>query len=332
MPPKSRPSPSESSTQFSLGVQKKGNDGNTWIVVSNKNGVHRWKKIDKSDNKSAKVLYDNKEQFIDMLKSYELSKAEHDKITLKSDVWAEYLKPAAKQLMDEGILLFIYPMGYYWTDNTEEDLEDYVQNNKSIISFFEKYYNIKINTKSEYFYDELDKLPIMYYLATTSDDIYIKHNLPKKEMQNYVKDIFKKIYSTDYKWDGKSYKAIHIHMKGTKKTYDKSFVQILAEKLRKDVNANFKIIKRGVTGDPNSEKAELKNISIIKFDTDERTLKNLLLKYGLREQKSSKKHKSSQGDERIVDEDDFYIDPVKKELYVNFSEGMNGRVYNNLFQ
>jgi hypothetical protein len=41
---KNRPSPSESATQFKVGTKKKGNDGNMWIIVENKNGVKRWSK------------------------------------------------------------------------------------------------------------------------------------------------------------------------------------------------------------------------------------------------------------------------------------------------
>ena len=42
---KIRPSPSVSATNFNIGKKKKGNDGNMWIVVYNKNKVKRWKKI-----------------------------------------------------------------------------------------------------------------------------------------------------------------------------------------------------------------------------------------------------------------------------------------------
>jgi hypothetical protein len=30
---------------FKVGTKKKGNDGNMWIIVKNKNGVKRWSKI-----------------------------------------------------------------------------------------------------------------------------------------------------------------------------------------------------------------------------------------------------------------------------------------------
>jgi hypothetical protein len=42
---KLRPSPSNSATAYKVGTKKKGNDGNTWIVVINANSVKRWKKI-----------------------------------------------------------------------------------------------------------------------------------------------------------------------------------------------------------------------------------------------------------------------------------------------
>jgi hypothetical protein len=42
---KQRPSPSESATLFKVGIIKKGNDGNKWIVSKNINGIKKWKLI-----------------------------------------------------------------------------------------------------------------------------------------------------------------------------------------------------------------------------------------------------------------------------------------------
>jgi hypothetical protein len=42
---KKRPSPSESATGFAAGTVKKGNDGNMYRVVVNKNGIQRWQKV-----------------------------------------------------------------------------------------------------------------------------------------------------------------------------------------------------------------------------------------------------------------------------------------------
>lgn len=40
-----RPSPSTSATLFKVGHRQLGNDGNTWKIVQNKNGVQRWQKV-----------------------------------------------------------------------------------------------------------------------------------------------------------------------------------------------------------------------------------------------------------------------------------------------
>lgn len=37
-----RKSPSNPASSFKIGAKKKGNDGNTWIVKENKNGIKRW--------------------------------------------------------------------------------------------------------------------------------------------------------------------------------------------------------------------------------------------------------------------------------------------------
>ena len=42
---KNRPSPTESATLFDIGIKKKGNDGNMWIIKQNKKGVKKWTKI-----------------------------------------------------------------------------------------------------------------------------------------------------------------------------------------------------------------------------------------------------------------------------------------------
>ena len=49
-----RKGPEESATSFSIGFKKKGNDGNIWSIVKNKNGVKRWKKTHKKKKKEKK--------------------------------------------------------------------------------------------------------------------------------------------------------------------------------------------------------------------------------------------------------------------------------------
>jgi len=41
---KKRKGPSESATKFKVGVKKRGNDANIWVIIKSKNGVKRWKK------------------------------------------------------------------------------------------------------------------------------------------------------------------------------------------------------------------------------------------------------------------------------------------------
>lgn len=54
---KTRKGPFESATKFKVGTKKKGNDGNMWKIVENKNGIKRWKKIsNKSKTKKYKPL------------------------------------------------------------------------------------------------------------------------------------------------------------------------------------------------------------------------------------------------------------------------------------
>ena len=59
-----RKGPEESATLFSVGTKKKGNDGNMWVIVKNKNGVKRWQKKTnksrKSYTKKSRKSYTNK--------------------------------------------------------------------------------------------------------------------------------------------------------------------------------------------------------------------------------------------------------------------------------
>lgn len=43
--PRIRPSPSESATLFSVGTRRKGGNKNMWKVITTKNGIKRWRRI-----------------------------------------------------------------------------------------------------------------------------------------------------------------------------------------------------------------------------------------------------------------------------------------------
>lgn len=72
-----RKGPEESATKFSVGIKKKGNDGNVWSIVKNKNGVKRWKKTQKKRKRKRK----NKTRKI--FKSKLKKVGEEKKITVK---------------------------------------------------------------------------------------------------------------------------------------------------------------------------------------------------------------------------------------------------------
>ena len=50
-----RKGPSQSATLFKEGTVKKGNDGNNWIIIINKLGVHRWQKTG-ANSKTMKMI------------------------------------------------------------------------------------------------------------------------------------------------------------------------------------------------------------------------------------------------------------------------------------
>jgi len=51
-----RKSPTQSATLYKVGTKKKGNDGNTWIIVENKNNVKRWQLYKKITEKKENII------------------------------------------------------------------------------------------------------------------------------------------------------------------------------------------------------------------------------------------------------------------------------------
>jgi len=49
-----RKSPIESATLFNIGIIKKGADGNKWVIIETSAGIHRWKQLKNSNNKTHK--------------------------------------------------------------------------------------------------------------------------------------------------------------------------------------------------------------------------------------------------------------------------------------
>ena len=50
-----REGPEQSATKFKVGTKKKGNDGNMWKIIADKNGRHRWQKEKPRKGKTQKI-------------------------------------------------------------------------------------------------------------------------------------------------------------------------------------------------------------------------------------------------------------------------------------
>lgn len=61
---KTRKGPSSSATKSRVGTKKKGNDGNMWKIVKNKNGTKRWLKISKNKTIKKKQTEKNRTKHI----------------------------------------------------------------------------------------------------------------------------------------------------------------------------------------------------------------------------------------------------------------------------
>lgn len=55
MTTKQRPSPTESATVFEIGTLRRGNDGNMYVVMTDKNGKYRWAKHKGKDDEETAV-------------------------------------------------------------------------------------------------------------------------------------------------------------------------------------------------------------------------------------------------------------------------------------
>ena len=63
---KIRKGPHVSATKQLIGTKKKGNDGNMWKVIENKNGIKRWLKISTNKTRKDKIITNKEIQNTDM--------------------------------------------------------------------------------------------------------------------------------------------------------------------------------------------------------------------------------------------------------------------------
>lgn len=85
-----RKSPTQSATLYKIGTKKKGNDGNTWIIVENKNNVKKWQ-LYKKPTKIEKSQKPIKLNDIPIEQLYE-------KIDFKKNNWNKWLENCTPEL------------------------------------------------------------------------------------------------------------------------------------------------------------------------------------------------------------------------------------------
>jgi hypothetical protein len=153
---KTRTGPSSSATKFSIGTKKKGNDGNMWKIVQNKNKTKRWLQISNVKSKPTK--------------SKRLLKLEND----PESVWGKNKKLEA-----------------FWRKLAEGKEVILVYTNGKIVKFtMPKTHPAKSNK-----YKELENDTNIKAIITSSEssDIYealykkVKNKTPQKIIKNYKK-------------------------------------------------------------------------------------------------------------------------------------------------
>jgi hypothetical protein len=119
-----RKSPTESATLYKVNTKKKGNDGNTWIVSENKNGIKRWKKYKANalnTEKSRKKLSVLDYYDVPKIKKHDWLKWEEE-LSTKEKLFIEKVRSSYKEIENETsvhvveCILPISNSGVYWID------------------------------------------------------------------------------------------------------------------------------------------------------------------------------------------------------------------------
>ena len=248
-----RPSPSESATLFPEGTEKKGNDGNMYVIKVDKNGVKRWKKSSdtkksskktskKASKKPSKKRLKKDSKKISKKASKKVSKKRERGFSLESFYDLKVIKPkdvykyishesVLKKVVDkikqeiekQNIKFYIIPLpvsggGIYWTDYANSYMIEYYGNEYDSSSFI--YMTI-------YFEENLE---INY---KKNPDIFYALN---KDQQKIVADIFVKHLPYNYEWDGNDRKAMNVVYK---KKSSKAIVKIGNDPDYPEINLNI---------------------------------------------------------------------------------------------
>ena len=219
-----RPSPTQSATLYTVGTKKTGNDGNTWIITQNINGIKRWKlykKVSKNISKKVSKKSSKKEsKKVSKKESKKISKKEikslnHfgftpvyekklDKImeTHNKVIYDKIKKNIIPELNKLGIEAYIVPLplsknGHYFTDYAPEYIKEVY--NKDMIE--------RLNIKDIYF---------VFYLTHDGKklerDKIVANFAPFGNKKKNVIEVFKKYLGNKFDWNGSNTKSIIIKL------------------------------------------------------------------------------------------------------------------------
>ena len=156
-----RPSPSTSATLYPVGHTERGNDGNMWIIVSNKKNVKRWQinttkkksRKRKSRKRKRKFRKSRRGWSKSRLKEYENKYENIDKISIKNfkGLWKPQTKPINKMTKKELIKKIISFRDEWWKINAfafvDQDEESLNSENLNELRKKLKYYYSDENKK-----------------------------------------------------------------------------------------------------------------------------------------------------------------------------------------
>ena len=196
---KIRPSPTNSATLYKTETKKKGNDGNMWIVVENKNNVKRWKlyKKTKTDSKIKTKMVK-----LTIYNAYEIPKLKLTTANFKKwlsvfnnkqiDNFNNFIKNIVPEIKKLGIKFYMVPLGisktgYYFVDALYQILEDLYG----------------------YTFEEINSEPFIVLLLKinennqfASNKFYINHGGIKSNIKkNFIK-LMNKTFKSHYDWNG----------------------------------------------------------------------------------------------------------------------------------
>ena len=208
-----------------LGKRKEGKDGNTWIVVENKNKIKRWMKFVESNIntnpnfKKIKLLKKPKETYFSLEEFYKvtvISPKDIKKYIKNNKIIMKVIDKIISKIEKHNINFFIVPLPLsddkiYWTDYADSYLthfygKNYIKYDYMIMTIYMDN-DLKLNLKR---------------------DIILNYNL-KLENRQIVFDIFVKEIPYHYSWDKDVRSAMFI-------TYNKRKNKMKLTKLKEPVS------------------------------------------------------------------------------------------------